>query len=155
MSRFSVPYDSPIGHMWVTMSRAGLVSISRGDVPPADAVLDPDSAPDVLDELAAYFGGRLRAFTVRLDLSDATAFDADVWTAARSIPYGRTASYGELAVMASRPAAARAVGGSMARCPFSPVVPCHRVIHANGSLGGWGSESWVKRWLLDLERSGG
>ena len=54
--------------------------------------------------------------------------------------------------MAGYPRAARAAGNAMARCPFFPVVPCHRVIHANGSIGGWGGDIWVKRWLLDLER---
>jgi alkylated DNA nucleotide flippase Atl1 len=54
--------------------------------------------------------------------------------------------------MAGYPRAARAAGNAMARCPFSPVVPCHRVIHADGSIGGWGADTWVKRWLLDLER---
>ena len=54
--------------------------------------------------------------------------------------------------MAGSPRAARAVGGAMARCPLFPVVPCHRVIHADGSIGGWGPDPWIKRWLLDLER---
>jgi methylated-DNA-[protein]-cysteine S-methyltransferase len=151
MHRSCAPCDSPIGRLWVTVSEAGLVSISRRDVPPPATVLDPDAAADVVDELAAYFAGRLRTFSVPLDLADATPFDADVWTAARAIPFGETASYGELAIMAGRPGAARAVGGAMARCPFSPVVPCHRVIHADGTIGGWGSEPWVKRWLLRHE----
>ena len=54
--------------------------------------------------------------------------------------------------MAGYPRAARAAGNAMARCPFFPVVPCHRVINADGSIGGWGADTWVKRWLLDLER---
>jgi methylated-DNA-[protein]-cysteine S-methyltransferase len=55
--------------------------------------------------------------------------------------------------MAGYPRAARAAGNAMARCPFSPVVPCHRVIRADGSIGGWGTDTWVKRWLLDHERA--
>ena len=54
--------------------------------------------------------------------------------------------------MAGHPGAARAAGGSMSRCPLFPVVPCHRVIHADGSIRGWGGDLWIKRWLLDLER---
>jgi O-6-methylguanine DNA methyltransferase len=54
--------------------------------------------------------------------------------------------------MAGYARAARAAGNAMAHCRFSPVVPCHRVIHADGSIGGWGADTWVKRWLLDLER---
>jgi methylated-DNA-[protein]-cysteine S-methyltransferase len=154
MHRTCAALDSPIGRLWVTISPAGVVEIARGEVPPADAEPDPDAAAHVIGQLEAYFAGDLRSFTIPLDLAGATSFDADVWTAARQIPYGETVSYGELALMAGHPGAARAVGGSMSRCPIAPVVPCHRVIHADGSLGGWGSETWVKRWLLDLERVG-
>ena len=80
------------------------------------------------------------------------AFDAAVYAAATAIPYGETASYGEVAAAAGSPRAARAAGGAMSRCPVFPVVPCHRVIHADGSIGGWGSELWLKRWFLDHER---
>jgi methylated-DNA-[protein]-cysteine S-methyltransferase len=104
-----------------------------------------------VEALAAYFAGRSRELDLPLDLTATRAFDADVYAAARAIPYGATVSYGELALLAGHPGAARAVGGAMARCPFSPVVPCHRVIHADGGIGGWGSETWVKRWLLELE----
>jgi methylated-DNA-[protein]-cysteine S-methyltransferase len=114
--------------------------------------LDPDAVAPVLTELERYFAGELRTFSTPLDLRGAGAFDAAVWSAARQIPYGETVSYGELAGMAGHPRAARAAGNAMARCPFFPVVPCHRVIHADGSIGGWGADTWVKRWLLDLER---
>jgi methylated-DNA-[protein]-cysteine S-methyltransferase len=152
MQRSCAWLETPIGQLWVTVSSAGLVEIARGSAPPADAVLDPEATAEVIGQLEAYFAGRLGTFTIPLDLADASPFDVQVWTAARTIPHGETASYGELALMAGHPGAARAVGGSMARCPVSPVVPCHRVIHADGSLGGWGSETWVKRWLLNLER---
>ena len=102
-------------------------------------------------ELEAYFAGRLREFSHAPRPARAGAFDAAVWTATRQIPYGETASYGELALMAGYPGAARAAGGSMSRCPLFPVVPCHRVIHADGSIRGWGGDLWIKRWLLDLE----
>jgi methylated-DNA-[protein]-cysteine S-methyltransferase len=152
------PLETPIGRVWVAASSRGLVSVSRGDAPEPDTdarhALDPDGLAPILAELGAYFAGRLRAFSVPLDLRSAGPFDAAIWTAAREIPYGETVSYGELAAMAGHPRAARAAGNAMARCPFSPVVPCHRVIHADGSIGGWGADTWVKRWLLDLERSG-
>jgi methylated-DNA-[protein]-cysteine S-methyltransferase len=150
--------DCPIGRLWVAVSPRGLISISRGEVPDPDPdgppALDPDAAAPAIAELVSYFAGGLRSFSIPLDLRRAGAFDSAVWQAARRIPYGETASYGELAAMAGYSGAARAAGGSMARCPFSPVVPCHRVIHADGSIGGWGSDLWIKRWLLDLERSG-
>lgn len=146
--------ETPIGRLWVAVSPIGLVSISRGDLPEdRSATLDPPAVAPAIAELEAYFAGRLREFSTRLDLSLATAFDAAVWRAARQIPYGETVSYGELALMAGHPGAARAVGGSMSRCPLFPLVPCHRVIHADGSIRGWGSDLWIKRWLLDLERT--
>jgi methylated-DNA-[protein]-cysteine S-methyltransferase len=147
--------DSPIGRLWVAVSSRGLVSVTRGDDPDPDAsgrVLDPDAVAPVLAELRAYFAGRLRSFQTSLDLRGAGTFNAAVWRAARQIPYGETVSYGELAEMAGYPRAARAAGNAMARCPYFPVVPCHRVIHADGSIGGWGTDTWVKRSLLDLER---
>ena len=150
------PLETPIGRLWVAASSAGLVSISRGDSPEADGAgsypLDPAAVAPILDELRAFFDGRRRTFTTPLDLRGARPFDAAVWEAARQIPYGETVSYGELAAMGGYPRAARAAGNAMARCPFSPVVPCHRVIHADGSIGGWGFDTWIKRWLLDLER---
>jgi methylated-DNA-[protein]-cysteine S-methyltransferase len=150
------PLETPIGRLWVAVSSRGLVSVTRGDDPILDhagsAAVDHGVVAPVIDQLAAYFAGQRRTFSVPLDLGGAGPFDAAVWTAAREIPYGETVSYGELAAMAGHPQAARAAGNAMARCPFSPVVPCHRVIHADGSIGGWGSDTWVKRWLLDLER---
>jgi methylated-DNA-[protein]-cysteine S-methyltransferase len=151
---FHAPMDSPIGRLWVAVSPRGLVSITRGDLPEDDrAMVDPPAVATAITQLEAFFAGRLRDFSLRLDLRGARAFDAAVWTATRQIPYGETVSYGELAAMAGHPGAARAAGNAMARCPLSPVVPCHRVVHADGSIGGWGRETWVKRWLLDLERS--
>ena len=147
--------ESPIGRLWVAVSSHGLVSIIRGEDPDPDAgarTLDPDAVAPVLAELKAYFAGRLRSFRIPLDLRGAGTFNAAAWRAARQIPYGETASYGELAAMAGYPRAARAAGNAMAQCPFFPVVPCHRVIHADGSIDGWGADTWVKRWLLDLER---
>ena len=118
----------------------------------APHALDPRRRLPHWPSCAAYFDGAPRTFAPALDLRGAGPFDAAVWTAARQIPYGETVSYGELAAMAGYPRAARAAGNAMARCPFSPVVPCHRVIHADGSIGGWGADTWVKRWLLDHER---
>ncbi len=151
------PMETPIGRLWVATSPRGLLSISRGDLPQPDlaaaAELDHRAVEPALSELRAYFGGGLRAFSLTLDLEGTGPFDAAVWLAACDVGYDETASYGDLAAMAGYPRAARAVGGSMSRCPLTPVVPCHRVIHADGSIRGWGPDLWVKRWLLDLERS--
>ncbi len=148
------PLETPIGRLWVALSPLGLVSITRGDLPEGDpTTVDPSAVAPAIAELTAYFAGRLREFSVPLDLRRARPFDVAVWTATRQIPYGETSSYGELARMAGYPGAARAAGGSMSRCPLFPVVPCHRVIHADGSIRGWGSDLRIKRWLLDMESS--
>ena len=147
------PIETPIGRLWIAVSPRGLVSITPGDLPEGGpATLDPLAVAPATAELEAYFAGRLREFTVPVDLAGARPFDAAVWTATRQIPYGETASYGELALMAGYPGAARAAGGAMSRCPLFPIVPCHRVIHADGSIRGWGGDLWIKRWLLEMER---
>ena len=151
VTRFCAPLVTPIGRLWVTVTTRGVAAITRGDLPPSDAALDPHECEAAAEQLRAYFHATLFEFDLVLDLTDASRFDAAVWSGARDIPYGATVSYGELALMAGHPGAARAVGGAMARCRLTPVVPCHRVIHADGSIGGWGGDTWVKRWLLDHE----
>jgi methylated-DNA-[protein]-cysteine S-methyltransferase len=148
--------ETPIGRLWLSGTDAGLRSIVRADQPVGTiGVADAGAMDEALRELDEYFAGRRQRFDLRLDLSAATPFDAAVYRAAMDIPYGQTASYGELAAIAGSPRGARAVGGAMARCPLFPVVPCHRVIHADGSIRGWGRELWVKRWLLRHEGWGG
>jgi methylated-DNA-[protein]-cysteine S-methyltransferase len=114
---------------------------------------DPDLLGGLQRELSAYLGGSLVRFSVRLDLSGVTAFQRQVLKACAKIPYGRTVTYGELARRVGRAGAARAVGAAMARNPVPIVIPCHRVIAANGSLGGFSAEQGValKRRLLELE----
>jgi methylated-DNA-[protein]-cysteine S-methyltransferase len=103
------------------------------------------------DELEAYFAGQLQQFTVPVVLSG-TPFQQRVWTALQTIPYGETTSYGALAAHIGSPAAMRAVGLANGANPVAIVVPCHRVIGANGSLTGFGGGLPIKRALLDLEQ---
>ncbi|SMX90553.1 methylated-DNA--[protein]-cysteine S-methyltransferase [Brevibacterium antiquum] len=102
------------------------------------------------EQLAEYFAGTRIEFDVPL-APKGTEFQRKVWQALTTIPYGATAGYGELAGWINRPSAARAVGAANGRNPISIIVPCHRVIGANGALTGyaWGEEK--KRTLLDLE----
>ena len=101
-------------------------------------------------ELDAYFAGRLRQFTVPLDLRG-TAFQLRVWEVLYGIPYGETRSYGEVAQAVGKPKAARAVGQANGRNPISIIVPCHRVIGSDGGLTGYGGGLHRKKALLDLE----
>jgi methylated-DNA-[protein]-cysteine S-methyltransferase len=101
-----------------------------------------------LDE---YFAGRRWRFDLPLSL-DGTVFQRAVWAALRQIPYGQTASYGDIAARVGNPKAVRAVGGANNRNPVAIIVPCHRVIGHGGSLVGYGGGLDTKRWLLDHER---
>ena len=112
---------------------------------------DPDALATLGRELGEYLAGRRRWISIELDLTGLAAFDGKVYRAAREIPYGATATYGEVAIRVGHPGAARAVGNAMARCPLFPIVPCHRIVRAADGFGGWGGDPSVKRWLLDLE----
>jgi AraC family transcriptional regulator, regulatory protein of adaptative response / methylated-DNA-[protein]-cysteine methyltransferase len=112
---------------------------------------DPRSHLDQAEsELASYFSGDLRTFTVALD-TPGSRFEADVWTALRRIPYGRTCSYSGLARRLGRDGGQRAVGRANGRNRVAIIVPCHRVIQEDGGLGGYGGGLDRKSFLLELE----
>ncbi len=102
-------------------------------------------------QLNAYFDGTLTAFELPIRL-DGTAFRMRCWEALRTIPYGETISYGEQARRIGCPKAVRAVGGANHHNPISIIVPCHRVVGADGSLTGYGGGVDVKEWLLEHEK---
>ena len=104
-----------------------------------------------MNELAAYFAGERVPFRTKLDLGAGTPFQREVWRALRRIPYGQTASYGDIARRVGRPRACRAVGAANGANPVPILVPCHRVIRASGELGGYGAGLPIKRWLLHHE----
>ena len=108
---------------------------------------------DVVEQLAAYFAGSRTDFDVPVDLGVAGGFSAAVLGELLTIPYGEVRSYGEVAHNLDNPAAVRAVGGACGRNPVPLLVPCHRVLRSDGSLGGFGGGLDVKRFLLDLEAS--
>ena len=142
-------YTSPLGPIRLRADGEALTALTFGPgaTGPLDAVLG--AACTQLDE---YFAGTRRDFDLPLRL-DGTPWERRVWDQLLTIPYGETATYGELAQrLGAGPGAARAVGAANGRNPISIVVPCHRVIGASGALTGyaWGLE--VKSGLLDLER---
>ncbi|MEU6144966.1 methylated-DNA--[protein]-cysteine S-methyltransferase [Streptomyces sp. NPDC047081] len=102
------------------------------------------------EQLEAYFKGELKEFTLQLSLNG-TPFQRTVWDQLRRIPYGETRSYGELAEALGNPSASRAVGLANGKNPIGIVVPCHRVVGANGSLTGYGGGLDRKRRLLEFE----
>ena len=133
-----------------------MADLERRFGPPALGVAPagPAAHLDLLEaELAAYFAGTLRAFTVALD-TPGTPFERSVWDALLAIPHGETRSYGDVARRLGNAGASRAVGRANGANRVSIVVPCHRVIESTGALRGYGGGLDRKRWLLDHERSG-
>jgi methylated-DNA-[protein]-cysteine S-methyltransferase len=146
---------SPVGELLLCGDRHALrqVSFQEGRHP-----LEPDpgwrySEPTfrkAIEQLRAYFAGGLREFDLPL-APGGTPFQLEVWQELQKIPYGRTLSYSELAAKIGRPTAVRAVGAANGRNPIPIIIPCHRVVGAEGSLTGFGGGLEAKRTLLSLE----
>lgn len=122
----------------------------RAWLPGQSMVADPARCAEPRRQVQAYLAGERRDFTLRVAVRG-TPFQKRVWAALRTIPRGETCSYGELAARLGKPGAARAVGAANARNPVALIVPCHRVIAANGGLHGYAFGPDKKRWLLALE----
>ncbi|KKD08138.1 methylated-DNA--[protein]-cysteine S-methyltransferase [Streptomyces sp. WM6386] len=112
---------------------------------------DDRSFGEAADQLAAYFAGELKEFTLELHL-DGTPFQRSVWQRLLRIPHGETRTYGDLADALGKPGASRAVGLANGKNPIGIIVPCHRVVGADGSLTGYGGGLERKQRLLDFER---
>jgi O-6-methylguanine DNA methyltransferase len=152
--------DSPCGPLTLVAKEGALAGVYMTDHRhrPALETFGPRIAPGELppfaeasEQLAAYFAGDRSTFDVQLTLVG-TPFQQRVWSALRDIPYGETVSYGELAEALGQPTAARAVGLANGKNPISIIVPCHRVVGADGSLTGYGGGLDRKEWLLAFER---
>jgi methylated-DNA-[protein]-cysteine S-methyltransferase len=156
--RTHVVVPSPIGPLTIVAEDGSVVALymDAQQHRPADvslgAVGDSNAEPfaAAAQQLTAYFAGELTAFDLPV-APTGTEFQRSVWTALRTIPYGQTWSYGQLADKIGKPAAVRAVGLANGRNPVAIVIPCHRVIGSDGSLTGYGGGLDRKRFLLDLE----
>jgi methylated-DNA-[protein]-cysteine S-methyltransferase len=148
-------FDSPIGELLLVGDGEAVARLhmmgSRHPVA-ADPAWRRDERAfgDVRSQLEEYFAGERQSFDVPLQMAG-SEFELRVWEALRAIPYGETASYGEIAAGIGSPGAARAVGLANGRNPIAVIVPCHRVIGADGSLTGYGGGLERKRLLLYLE----
>lgn len=156
--------DSPVGSLLIAASHRGLVRISYSAMFDPDATLEELArvvgprvlrAPRAVDtahrELDEYFEGRRQTFDLAVDLRGLAPFSIAVLDELAKVPYGATATYGELAARAGRPTAARAVGTVMNRNPIPIVLPCHRIVGASGSLVGYAGGLERKAELLRLE----
>ncbi|MEZ5375614.1 MAG: methylated-DNA--[protein]-cysteine S-methyltransferase [Acidimicrobiales bacterium] len=153
--------DTPVGRLHVLATSEGLSALLWPDL---DAELErirvspeqlddrrPAMAGDVERQLEQYFAGARTEFDLPLD-PHGTDFQLTVWAALREIPFGLTSSYGQQARAINRPRAIRAVAAANGRNPISIIVPCHRVIGADGSLTGFAGGLDTKAWLLEHER---
>ncbi len=155
--------DSPVGRVWVAATEMGVCKISLGaersgaflswlsqHVHPLQVVEDAELMTVATSQLDEYFSGARRSFDLPLDVHG-TAFQTAVWSQVARIPYGATASYGDVAQLVGRPKASRAVGAALGANPLPIVIPCHRVIGSGGALVGFGAGLDAKETLLRLE----
>jgi len=149
---------TPVGRLLIAGDDHGLRHVSfekshfsaAATAPRDDWELNEKRLKEAVRQLKAYFSGRLRAFDLPL-AADGTDFQRCVWSALYKVPYGTTASYGDIARLIGNPAAARAVGLANGRNPIAIIVPCHRIIGSSGKLVGYGGGLHNKQTLLKLE----
>ncbi|NLG37444.1 MAG: methylated-DNA--[protein]-cysteine S-methyltransferase [Clostridiales bacterium] len=144
--------STPIGPLTIAADRFGICRVAFGAQSPTSGHGAEPLPFRTEEQLAAYFAGALRAFSLPLSLTG-SPFSLRVWQACLEIPYGQTLTYGELALRIGAPGAARAVGGALNRNPVPILIPCHRVVGAGGALTGYAGGVGVKERLLGLERS--
>jgi len=155
----TIKYVSPVGDILLSATGGAITQLYfvGGRTTPESLKETPavDDDTEVLEllvkELDAYFAGKLKEFTVPVNPSG-TAFRKIVWEALQTIPYGQTISYKQLAERINNPSAIRAVGGANHNNPISIIIPCHRVIGADGKLVGYGGGLGVKEFLLEFEK---
>lgn len=160
--RYSMMEDTPVGTIGLAAAEAGLRRLDY--VKDEDAFVErllthygdrPILRSDALDrarrELDQYFTGKRRAFDLPVDLSEVSDFDRRVLAVTARVPAGRVLTYTEVARRAGSPRAMRAAGNALHRNPVAIIVPCHRVVRSDGSLGGYGGGLPVKEWLLEHE----
>jgi methylated-DNA-[protein]-cysteine S-methyltransferase len=141
--------DSPIGPLQITVTDRGVSHVHFGGEVAGTATTPLTGA--IVEELRAYFAGELQQFTVPVDLAGVSEFTRKVLEATATIPYGETVSYGEIARMIGMPGATQAVGNALGANPVPIVIPCHRVVRSDGSMGWFTGGPRIKRALLRLE----
>ena len=151
--RYSYCYSTLLGPICITQENSAIIRISLQDekIPENSENAETELLQHAFRQMEEYLDGKRKVFDLPLMLSG-TLFLQQVWKQLQQIPYGTTASYKDIAAAIGNPKATRAVGQANHRNPIAIVVPCHRVISADGSLGGYGGGLPLKRFLLDLEK---
>ena len=149
--KYAAVIESPIGALTLVEEDGAMVEVRFGDDVSGAQLQQTPLLLLTASQLAAYFRGERTAFTVPLR-PQGTAFQLACWDALCRIPYGETITYGQQAAMVGRPKACRAVGMANHRNPLPVLIPCHRVVGANGALGGYAGGIDIKERLLHIER---
>lgn len=147
---FIASLTTPIGLLKITGTDTAIESVLFADTPVEAFAIDHPLAIQCCSELKEYFDRQRTEFTLPL-APHGTPFQEAVWKELLRIPFGATRSYGDIARAVGDPNTIRAVGNANGRNPISIIIPCHRVIGANGSLTGYGGGLWRKQWLLEHE----
>ena len=162
---YSAEQASPLGSLRLLATARGLCWFAYGEDDPTfhsnwtkrhpAGNIESASAHPVLTQVKAYLNGRLKHISAEIDWLWTTPFQAEVYRAVLAVPYGETRTYGEIAAQIGRPRTARAVGAANGANPLPIIIPCHRLVGADGSLRGYGGIGGIKtkQWLLDLEKA--
>ena len=149
MKQYIQIYNSPVGKYYIIASDEALIALDRKK--PEGEYSGNDITEMTVRQLDEYFAGKRKIFNIPLSFSG-TDFQKKAWQALLEIPYGETRSYAQNAQAIGNPKAARAIGNANNKNPISIIIPCHRVIHADGCLGGYTGGVEVKKFLLYIEK---
>lgn len=143
-------FESPVSRLYLIFSGNLLTGVAFQK--PQRIPLKKGVTPkNFVHELSAYFRGNDKGFTQKIHFLSGTEFERKVWSSLRNVPYGETRTYKWIAEQAGRPKATRAVGQALSKNPIPIVLPCHRIIESDGSIGGYSSGVKIKRRLLEME----
>lgn len=153
------PYDhayleTPLGTAEIVGDQSGVVSISVRDSKEKTSAKIPESLMDCIDQLREYFEGNRQEFNLKLN-PQGTDFQKKVWKELLTIPFGKTTTYMKQTLALGNEKAIRAVASANGKNPIWIIIPCHRVIGADGSLTGYAGGLWRKKWLLEHENPSG
>ena len=144
-------YETPVGRLIIGEENGSITRVTWTQLPKSYIQEETELILRCKKQLEEYFAGKRKTFDLPL-APKGTAFQQRVWKALQESPYGETRTYGEIAAAVGNPKAARAVGMANNRNPIGIIVPCHRVVGANGKLVGYAGGMEKKEWLLELER---
>ena len=145
-------YETPVGKLCIGEENGCIIRVTWSKIPQEYILEETELILKCKNQLEEYFAGKRKTFDLPL-VPKGTEFQQKVWKALTEIPYGETRTYGEIAAAVGNPKAARAVGMANNKNPIGIIIPCHRVVGANGKLVGYAGGMEKKEWLLSLEKN--